>query len=117
MRQGLLGGAAMFARLLAGPCQRPRNTPAAGSRESHRPCAAAQGTIPGHPHSYVLDDHHTFQTGKWYETCGSTGALRASAKGCRVLLAGVPACLPPPQLPFTSRLRLVLHEPLPHAVA
>ena len=32
-----------------------------------------QGTIPGHKHSYALDDHHTFQAGKWYEVCGNTG--------------------------------------------
>jgi hypothetical protein len=35
------------------------------------PCP--QGTIPGHAHSYALDDHHTFQAGKWYEVCGNTG--------------------------------------------
>ncbi|PRW33732.1 Arsenite methyltransferase [Chlorella sorokiniana] len=34
-----------------------------------------QGTIPGHPHSYTLDDHHTFAAGKWYEVCGSTAAM------------------------------------------
>ncbi|KAI3425190.1 hypothetical protein D9Q98_008959 [Chlorella vulgaris] len=34
-----------------------------------------KGTIPGAPHSYVLDDHHTFQAGKWYEVCGNTAAM------------------------------------------
>lgn len=34
-----------------------------------------KGTIPGAPHSYALDDHHTFQTGKWYEVCGNTAAM------------------------------------------
>lgn len=38
-----------------------------------------QGTIPGHKHSYALDDHHTFQTGKWYEVCGNTGEPRGGA--------------------------------------
>lgn len=33
------------------------------------------GTIPGHKHSYALDDHHTFQAGKWYEVCGNTAAM------------------------------------------
>ena len=27
--------------------------------------AHLQGTIPGSKHAYVLDDHHTFQAGKW----------------------------------------------------
>ncbi len=36
-------------------------------------CFSLQGTIPGHPHSYTLDSHHTFAAGKWYEVCGSTG--------------------------------------------
>lgn len=47
------------------------------------PCACVQGTLPGSRHSYTLDDHHTFQTGKWYEVCGNTG----TAGGCGVALA------------------------------
>ncbi|PSC70020.1 Arsenite methyltransferase [Micractinium conductrix] len=34
-----------------------------------------KGTIPGHPHSYQLDDHHTFNVGKWYEVCGNSAAM------------------------------------------
>lgn len=34
-----------------------------------------KGTIPGSEHAYVLDDHHVFQTGKWYEVCGNTAAM------------------------------------------
>ena len=34
-----------------------------------------KGTITGSKHSYVLDDHHVFQTGKWYEVCGNTAAM------------------------------------------
>lgn len=42
--------------------------------------ASPQGTIPGHPHSYQLDDHHTFNVGKWYEVCGNSGAQAAARK-------------------------------------
>ena len=34
-----------------------------------------QGTIPGHTHSYSLDDHHHFQTGKPMLVCGNTAAM------------------------------------------
>lgn len=34
-----------------------------------------KGTIPGSKHSYVLDDHHVFQAGKWYEVCGNSAAM------------------------------------------
>eukprot|EP00887_Chlorella_sp_A99_P002978 scaffold24.g2978.t1 len=37
--------------------------------------AALAGTIPGSPHAFKLDDHHTFQTSKWYEVCGNTAAM------------------------------------------
>jgi hypothetical protein len=47
-------------------------TPACACRPP-APCLHPQGTIPGHAHSYALDDHHTFQAGKWYEVCGNTG--------------------------------------------
>ena len=34
-----------------------------------------QGTIEGHEHLYVLDDHHSFQTGKPVLVCGNTAAM------------------------------------------
>ena len=34
-----------------------------------------QGTIKGHEHSYQLDDHHTFVTGKPMLVCGNTAAM------------------------------------------
>jgi len=33
------------------------------------------GTLPGHPHRFVLDDHHTFVTGKPMLVCGNTAAM------------------------------------------
>ena len=43
-----------------------------------------QGTIPGSPNSYTLDDHHTFQAGKWYEVCGNTGEQRGAVGALEV---------------------------------
>ena len=34
-----------------------------------------QGSIKGHEHSYQLDDHHTFVTGKPMLVCGNTAAM------------------------------------------
>ena len=34
-----------------------------------------KGTMDGARHAYVLDDHHVFETGKWYEVCGNTAAM------------------------------------------
>jgi hypothetical protein len=33
------------------------------------------GTIPDHPWSFTLDDHHTFSTGKPVPVCGNTAAM------------------------------------------
>ena len=33
------------------------------------------GTVPGHPHRFALDDHHTFVTGKPMLVCGNTAAM------------------------------------------
>jgi arsenite methyltransferase len=43
--------------------------------EDYGQAARYNGSIPGHPHSYVLDDHHEFQAGKWYEVCGNSAAM------------------------------------------
>ena len=37
--------------------------------------AIYHGTIPGSPHSFVLDDHHTFYTGKPMLVCGNSAAM------------------------------------------
>ena len=34
-----------------------------------------QGSIKGHEHSYQLDDHHIFVTGKPMLVCGNTAAM------------------------------------------
>jgi len=34
-----------------------------------------QGTIPHHPHSFTLDDHHYFETGKPMLVCGNTADM------------------------------------------
>ena len=33
------------------------------------------GTLPGSPHSFVLDNHHTFYTGRPERVCGNSAAL------------------------------------------
>ena len=33
------------------------------------------GTVPGQPHQFVLDDHHTFETGRPVLVCGNTAAM------------------------------------------
>jgi SAM-dependent methyltransferase len=33
------------------------------------------GTIPEQPHAFVLDDHHTFETGRAMPVCGNTAAM------------------------------------------
>lgn len=43
--------------------------------EDYGQAAKYNGTVPGHKFSYILDDHHEFQTGKWYEVCGNTAAM------------------------------------------
>jgi arsenite methyltransferase len=37
--------------------------------------ATYRGTIPGSPHNFILDDHHTFFTGKPMLVCGNTAAM------------------------------------------
>lgn len=34
-----------------------------------------KGTIPGYPHSFMLDDHHLFHTGKPMTVCGNTSDM------------------------------------------
>jgi len=43
--------------------------------EDHGQVATYRGTIPGQPTQFVLDDHHTFETGRPVLVCGNTAAM------------------------------------------
>lgn len=43
--------------------------------EDYGQVAVYKGTIPDCPHSFILDDHHTFFTGKPMLVCGNTAAM------------------------------------------
>ncbi len=43
--------------------------------EDYGQVAVYKGTIPDHPHQFILDDHHTFVTGKPMLVCGNTAAM------------------------------------------
>lgn len=43
--------------------------------EDYGQVATYRGTIPGAPHRFVLDDHHTFETGRPMLVCGNTAAM------------------------------------------
>ena len=43
--------------------------------EDYGQVAVYKGTIPGHPHSYALDDHHVFETNKPMLVCGNTASM------------------------------------------
>jgi len=43
--------------------------------EDYGQLAIYKGTIPGSPHSFTLDDHHTFFTGKPMPVCGNSSAM------------------------------------------
>lgn len=38
-----------------------------------------KGTMQDAQHACVLDDHHVFETGKWYEVCGNTASMVAES--------------------------------------
>ncbi len=38
-----------------------------------------KGTMEESKHACVLDDHHVFETGKWYEVCGNTASMVAES--------------------------------------
>ncbi|HYE37352.1 methyltransferase domain-containing protein [Methylocaldum sp.] len=38
------------------------------------------GTLPEHPHAFVLDDHHVFKTGQPILVCGNTAAMLAQTR-------------------------------------
>lgn len=43
--------------------------------EDYGQVAIYRGSIPGHPHRFVLDDHHCFSTGQPMLVCGNTAAM------------------------------------------
>ncbi|MFD2787491.1 methyltransferase domain-containing protein [Hymenobacter rubripertinctus] len=43
--------------------------------EDYGQVAIYQGTLPGQPHAFVLDDHHRFETGRPMLVCGNTAAM------------------------------------------
>jgi SAM-dependent methyltransferase len=43
--------------------------------EDYGQVATYLGTIPGHPHAFVLDDHHRFETGRPMLVCGNTADM------------------------------------------
>ena len=42
--------------------------------------ATYRGSIAGHPHSFVLDDHHRFETAKPLRVCGNTFDMLAASR-------------------------------------
>ncbi|MCI1185928.1 methyltransferase domain-containing protein [Hymenobacter sp. DH14] len=48
--------------------------------EDHGQVATYLGTVPGQPHQFVLDDHHTFETGRPMLVCGNTAAMVADTR-------------------------------------
>ncbi len=48
--------------------------------EDYGQVAIYNGTIPGHPHSFSLDDHHRFFTGKPLLVCGNTASMLAKTR-------------------------------------
>lgn len=43
--------------------------------EDYGQVAVYRGSLPEHPHRFVLDDHHTFETGKPMLVCGNTADM------------------------------------------
>ena len=48
--------------------------------EDHGQVATYLGTVPGQPNQFVLDDHHTFETGRPMLVCGNTAAMVAETR-------------------------------------
>jgi hypothetical protein len=72
--------------------------------EDYGQVAVYRGTITDHPHSFPLDDHHTFITGKPMLVCGNTAAMvqetrfgrHFSVSGDRAVHYGAFPCGPAP---------------------
>ena len=43
--------------------------------EDYGQVAYYKGTIPNHPHTYALDDHHEWETGRPMLVCGNTASM------------------------------------------
>ncbi len=43
--------------------------------EDYGQVAIYKGTIPGHPHRFMLDDHHLFERGRAVAVCGNTASM------------------------------------------
>jgi arsenite methyltransferase len=48
--------------------------------EDYGQLATYKGTIPQHPHAFVLDDHHRFETGRPMRVCGNTFDMLAQSR-------------------------------------
>ena len=48
--------------------------------EDHGQVATYRGTVPGQSTQFVLDDHHTFETGRPMLVCGNTAAMVADTR-------------------------------------
>jgi arsenite methyltransferase len=57
--------------------------------EDYGQLATYKGTIPQHPHAFVLDDHHRLETGRPMRVCGNTFDMLAQSRyGSHFDLAG-----------------------------
>lgn len=74
--------------------------------EDHGQVATYRGTLADHPHAFVLDDHHRFETGRPMLVCGNTAAMLGGSRyaphfridGDRSTHFGLFDCGPPPSL-------------------
>ena len=48
--------------------------------EDYGQAATYLGTIPAHPHRFVLDDHHLFESGKPLRVCGNSADMLAGSR-------------------------------------
>lgn len=78
--------------------------------EDYGQVATYLGTLPGLPHAFVLDDHHTFPTGKPVLVCGNTASMLTVTRfarhfrvtGHRATHYGIFPCGPAPVSTSTS---------------
>jgi len=48
--------------------------------EDYGQVACYLGTLPEHPHTFELDDHHHFETGRPLRVCGNTADMLAASR-------------------------------------
>lgn len=48
--------------------------------EDYGQLATYRGTVPSHPHAFVLDDHHRFERGRPMRVCGNTYDMLAASR-------------------------------------